>query len=191
MKRSEIPSSSPASGRRYERGSAFIIALLALLVLTIIGLSLALITQGEVEVGASERSVHRAFYAADAGASDAIARILVKCDARGRTFEMEDYETPAANGVKHRVTVSGFLWASEYYCNLCDVSSEDELLKVSYWVNSASDRVDGNGTVLASQSISEQIDLQPVELCDGVREFRVENRSSFLEVPQGLGGGGF
>ncbi|HXO21704.1 MAG TPA: pilus assembly PilX N-terminal domain-containing protein [Thermoanaerobaculia bacterium] len=53
--------------RSRERGSAYMAVLLALVVLTILGLSLVLITQTEVQVGANERTVNQTFYAADAG----------------------------------------------------------------------------------------------------------------------------
>jgi len=52
---------------RGERGSAYLVALMALVVLTILGLSLVLITQTEVQVGANERTVNRTFYTADSG----------------------------------------------------------------------------------------------------------------------------
>ena len=42
---------------RSEAGSAYVITLLALVVLTILALSLALVTQTEVQVGSNERTV--------------------------------------------------------------------------------------------------------------------------------------
>lgn len=53
--------------RRAERGSAFVIALLVLLVLTIAGMALTLMTQTEVRIGANEREANRTFYASDSG----------------------------------------------------------------------------------------------------------------------------
>jgi len=52
---------------RRERGSAFVVALLVLLVLTIAGLALTLMTQTEVRIGANERAANRTFYASDSG----------------------------------------------------------------------------------------------------------------------------
>ena len=49
-----------------ENGSAYLFALLVLLVLTVIGLSLAIITQSEVQIGAAERTGVRVFYDSDA-----------------------------------------------------------------------------------------------------------------------------
>ena len=68
----------PPSGVRRQAGSAYIIALLVLVVLTVIGLALTLITQTEVQIGATERSVNRSFYAADSGPNIALAGLLSK-----------------------------------------------------------------------------------------------------------------
>lgn len=61
---------------RGEAGSAYVVALMALVVLTILGLALAFITQTEVQVGANEKTANRTFYAADAGIEVAAAQAL-------------------------------------------------------------------------------------------------------------------
>lgn len=53
--------------RRGEQGSAYLLTLLALVVLTVIALSLTLITQTEVQVAGNEKKVNRTFYASDSG----------------------------------------------------------------------------------------------------------------------------
>ncbi len=53
--------------RRGERGAALVIAILALAILTVIGIALMLITSTESKIAANEWSLNRAFYAADAG----------------------------------------------------------------------------------------------------------------------------
>ena len=60
---------------RSEEGSSYVIALLALFVLTILGLALVVLTQNEVQIGANERTINRVFYAAEAGAA-----VLEACD---------------------------------------------------------------------------------------------------------------
>ena len=62
---------------RSEAGSAYVITLLALVVLTILALSLALVTQTEVQVGSNERTVSRTFYSADSGLGVAVAEALL------------------------------------------------------------------------------------------------------------------
>lgn len=57
-----VPSRRRRAG---ESGSAYLFALLVLLVLTVIGLSLAIVTQSEVQIGASVRTGVRTFYSSD------------------------------------------------------------------------------------------------------------------------------
>ena len=70
------PAACNRSPRRRERGSAFIVALLVLLVLTVAGLALTLMTQTEVRIGANEREANRTFYASDSGIHVSSARTL-------------------------------------------------------------------------------------------------------------------
>jgi hypothetical protein len=76
----EIPPRGARSvrGVRSEAGSAYVIALLVLVVLTVIGLALTLITQTEVQIGSTERSLNRSFYSADSGPNIALAGTLSK-----------------------------------------------------------------------------------------------------------------
>ena len=53
--------------RRGEEGSVFIVALLALVLLTVIGLSLALVTETEMLLGGNEKLITETFYAAEMG----------------------------------------------------------------------------------------------------------------------------
>ena len=53
--------------RNPSRGAALVIAILALAILTVIGIALMLITSTESKIAANEWSLNRAFYAADAG----------------------------------------------------------------------------------------------------------------------------
>jgi hypothetical protein len=70
------PAACCRSRRRRERGSAFIVALLVLLVMTVAGLALTLMTQTEVRIGANEREANRTFYASDSGIHVSSARTL-------------------------------------------------------------------------------------------------------------------
>lgn len=66
----------PNDRRRSEAGSAYIVALLVLVVLSMIGLALSLVSQSELQIGANELTTHRALYGAEAGINLAIARVL-------------------------------------------------------------------------------------------------------------------
>ena len=56
-----------AKERAGERGSAYVVVLLVLLLLTIFGLGLSLVTQTEMAIGTNQRDATRAFYAAESG----------------------------------------------------------------------------------------------------------------------------
>jgi len=58
--KNRAPSPRPA-----ESGSAYIVTLLALVILTILALTLTLVTQGEIQIGGSEKTINRLFYTAD------------------------------------------------------------------------------------------------------------------------------
>ncbi len=63
--------------RQGERGSIFIVALMVLVMLTVIGLSLALVTETEMLIGGNEQVIHETFYAAETGLSVAVSQLLV------------------------------------------------------------------------------------------------------------------
>jgi Tfp pilus assembly protein PilX len=64
--------------RRGESGSAYVVALLALLILTFLALALVFVTQTEVQLGSNQRTVSRTFYSAETGLAAATARVLTK-----------------------------------------------------------------------------------------------------------------
>jgi type II secretory pathway component PulK len=59
-----------------QEGSAYIIALMVLFLLTILGISVSLVTQTEILAGGQERIIERTFYAAESGIEVSIARAL-------------------------------------------------------------------------------------------------------------------
>jgi hypothetical protein len=67
---------------RRERGSAYVITLMVILVLTFLGLTLSLVTTTEMQLGTNERIIQRTFYAADTGLNYGTARLLTTklCD---------------------------------------------------------------------------------------------------------------
>src|SRR6185295_1896315 len=71
--------------RRGEAGSAYIVTLLALVVLTIMALSLVLVTQTEIQSGTAEKTINRVFYSADTGLGIAAASALTSSSYSGRT----------------------------------------------------------------------------------------------------------
>lgn len=131
--------SLPAASRAAERGSAYLFALLALLVLTVIGLSLVVVTQTEVQIGGAEKSANRVLFGADAGlriqfgmARNALAKDTVTLD------------TGAADGspLLERVDMSPFSVLYSGPCALCSLNlGEERYWAVNYVVNAESRRL--------------------------------------------------
>lgn len=165
------PTVGVSPGRnRSESGSAYLVAILALVVLTIAGLSLALITQTEMQIGANEKMIERSFYAADSGISLATARTLVT----RRPAWSEVYEIPDPEGValrlEHEVDVSPFFPIGFSPCNLCDVNNSGEYgaqkyQRANHAVTAvAVRRFPGADAPLAERSITAMVEFQPWEL---------------------------
>lgn len=65
-----------ASARHGERGSVFIVALMVLVMLTVIGLSLALVTETEMLIGGNEQVINETFFAAETGLAVAVTQLM-------------------------------------------------------------------------------------------------------------------
>jgi hypothetical protein len=84
-----------------EAGSALVFALLAIVFLTVIGLSLAMVTETEMLIGANEQVSHETFVAAESGVAVALDHLIINNDAVGHRFAI-----PARAGDGQRI-VSG------------------------------------------------------------------------------------
>jgi hypothetical protein len=112
--------------RRAEAGSAYMIAISALAVLTTIGLALIAVTQTELQIGASERVANRVFYAADSGIAVATARALVVGNYQSVTYSVPDSPTASAISSTNQVAVSPFYPINDQPCNLCSINDYGE-----------------------------------------------------------------
>lgn len=88
----------PAS-RFAERGSLFLIALITMLVLTLVGLSLAVVTETEMILGSNEWTTNETHYAAEAGLNVQLAQLLVVGDPFPVPLALPSY-TPQNSGKK-------------------------------------------------------------------------------------------
>jgi len=61
---------------KLRRGSAFLMAMIALAVLTVVGLSLSMVTETESALGDTEKVINEQFYAAESGSTTQIATLL-------------------------------------------------------------------------------------------------------------------
>jgi hypothetical protein len=69
-----------------ERGSALLLALLAMVFLTVVGLALAVVTETEMQIGKNDLVAQETFFAAEAGMATAVSQLLVTNDTSGRFF---------------------------------------------------------------------------------------------------------
>jgi hypothetical protein len=140
------------SSRRNERGSAYLLVLLLLLVLTVIGLSLAVITQTEVQIGGAERTATRVLYGGDTGTN--VQFMLSRFGASQSTrFQLE---TPSIAGIasEERFDISDFLRIYSGHCNICSSNfGGDDFRRNNFVTNSQGLRVaDPTGTNVAQAS---------------------------------------
>ncbi len=158
----------PVSGGSHERGSAYLAALIVLVLLTIIGLSLSLVTQTEMQIGANEKTIQRAFYAADSGISLATARTLVT--RRPAWSEIQRLPDPENSLIEHEIDVSPFYPIGSAPCNLCDINNAGQYGAKNYQranhavTSTAVREVAGGGAKLAEQSVTAMVEFQPWEL---------------------------
>ena len=159
-----------APTRNYEAGSAYIIALMVLVVLSIIGLGLALVTQTEMQIGSGERTLQKVFYASDTGIQAAIARAIVNKDLAEFTFVLPDKENTLF-GFEHEVTDSAFIPIMNAPCNLCEINDmgeygHDQYKKVNFGETPIAVRRNElkPAESLGSKMLSTLVELQPYQL---------------------------
>lgn len=156
--------------RRREAGSAYIMTLLALVVLTILGLALALITQTEVAVGANEKTVNRTFYAADSGLGIAAAEALASGRYQASTVLLNKNTVGGAN-VADRVRISPLAPILTVRCDWCPANDDGvpKFWKVHHAVTATADRIAWTGTgappadatLLGQKTLSVMFEFQP------------------------------
>lgn len=168
--------------RRSEAGSAYIIALLVLVVLTIIGLALTLVTQTEVQIGANERTTNRTFYAADSGVSVAVAKVLVSGDYTGANFSLnttlQDTGTATVNGTttfSDEVTTTPMLPILYAPCNLCQINQKSDYYSISHTVAADATRT---GALSSGTNPTTPLAEQVVGTVIGIMPWKKDNSSA-------------
>lgn len=157
------PSPQPAGPSSAESGSAYLFALLVLVVLTVIGLSLAVITQTEVQIGGAERSANRVLYGADAGLRVQLAASFFG-DYDERDLLIDQTAGPLAT-LEHRIATSTFFPVNASPCNVCSVNTgERRYWNIDHVVSSEARRFETSAnTVQASKLVTQMFAIQPKE----------------------------
>lgn len=169
MSQPSLRATSPgcAAARRREAGSAYVLVLVAMMVLLVMGLSLAFITQTEVQIGSNERATSRVFYAAESGIAAATARAIVAADYTARTYNIREPGAVPGLDFKSVVEVSPVLPIQDAPCNLCEINdtgtySDKSFRKVNHALTAVATRQAGNGTQpLAQKALTAMVEVQP------------------------------
>lgn len=155
---------------RAERGTAYIIALLVLLVLTIVGLSLALVTQSEVQIGANERQITRVFAAADAAMGELAADLFVNGNQGASSRFVPESGSIAGTNLGIRVERSNIVRLNSPYCNLCEINQSpgDEPYRANtYAIATAAFRSgttsSGTAVPLSEKRLEAMLSAQPLK----------------------------
>lgn len=128
------PASAPHRGhaaREGERGSAFLFVLLVLLVMTVIGLSVAIVTQTEVQIGAAEKTVTRVLYEGDAGARVQLSQKMERNEGKKTRYNFLPDLPVAGTTFSEDVDTAPILVAYKGDCNLCTINEDSENKKVA------------------------------------------------------------
>lgn len=161
-----MPIAQPPSHRpprRAESGSAYILALLTLLVVSVLGLSLVYITQTEMEIGSNERTLEKTFYAADSGLAIASARVLVTSDHRAQLLDGK--EPGSALNVRQVIEIASVVPIYDAPCNLCEINNsgtyqDKAYRKINNLLAARASRIVGSRTT-AVKTVSSMLELQP------------------------------
>jgi hypothetical protein len=152
-----------------EDGSAYIIALLVLLILTLLGLHLSLVTQTEILIGANDRIVEKTFYAAESGLDLSVARALADGDFDAVFHERvrSEIDTGQRVEIRERVSSSPFFCVGDAPCNLCSINQGRNYARRNHVlsVNAVRDGITPSGpdVELAAKSLTSMVDVEPME----------------------------
>ncbi len=145
-----------------ENGSAYVLVLMVLLVLTLLGLVLAFITQSEVEVGANERNANRVFYGTEAGITAAVVSLNFN-DRSAKDMRIMD---PGSTTQGTHVVIPALLEVNTGPCNLCEINQGNDFQDITHSASVTASRfaLDGNGTetVLSTKNVDLMVEIQPV-----------------------------
>lgn len=140
-----------------ESGSAYVLALLVLLILSVVGLALVFVTETESQLGDSERILARTFYAAESGIPVAVARRQILGDYAPFRFRM-NADQPSLFTRADEIQTSSVYMVQLSHCNTCDAS----------W-NAPSGTGGGSGAFMANQYVITSEAARMVS-ADGVTE---------------------
>ena len=155
---------------RSQEGSAYLIALMALFLLTILGITVSLVTQTEILASSQERIIERTFYAAESGLEASIARALGEGDFGPieHVSTRTELEQGALLNVQERVQSSPFFCMGDTPCNLCSINQGSQYVRRNHMVAVNATRAglaaDGVTEIpVGRKSLSSQVNVEPTQ----------------------------
>ena len=170
------PLAARRSGRlavssRSEEGSAYMVTLMVMLVLSIVGLSLTMISRTELMLSSNERTTERIFYAADSGIALAAAQILYKQRTDPSNVRVADprlqHDGTESVKLQDSVEISRSIPILDMPCDLCQVNSgETKFYVINHAVTSVGTREGlatqgGEQVPIAQATVSAMLLVQP------------------------------
>jgi hypothetical protein len=162
------PFSTPArpDANRGQEGSAYIVALMVLFVLTAVGLSVSFVSQTELIIGSQERTIQRTFFAADAGIQLATSKALNRADTTPVTLDLDNPSGLLGANLVDRIQTSVFMPIHSSACNLCQINQGAEYFVINHAVTSEATRLGrssaGTDDVpLAVHTVSAMVSFEP------------------------------
>jgi hypothetical protein len=152
--------------RTSEQGSAYIVALLVLFVLSAVGLSVAFVSQTELIVGSQERTIQRTFYAADSGINIAASSALNQGNYEERRIDLADPSGLFGASLIDRIETSVVAPILETACNLCQINQDADYYRISHAITSSASRLGKTATAgqdvpRSRKEVTAVIDFQP------------------------------
>jgi hypothetical protein len=157
------PNNSNSRRRAGEAGSAYLAVLLVLVVLTMLGLSLAVVTQTEVLIGGSEKQAVRQVLAVTSGMQMATASEMVAADSAAHKFILQTRnETMLGQPtlIEDDICTSAYIPIHTSICNLCMLNQDSEYAAVQYGVSVTALRR-GDTEVAATKTAGSVIAIEP------------------------------
>jgi Tfp pilus assembly protein PilX len=151
--------------RRSEAGSAYLMVLMLLVVLTIIGLSLSVITQTEVIIGGSEKQSTRQLYAAGSAVHLASAYELVSRDSTVHDMVLQQRKERMFGDdvtIGDRICTTPYLQVHTAVCNLCMLNQDNEYFAVQNAVTASALR-HGGSNLGARHTIGALVAFEPYQ----------------------------
>jgi hypothetical protein len=160
-----VPPAATRPSLRSEEGSAYLAVLMLLVVLTILGLSLSVITQTEVIIGGSERQTTRQIFNATSAIHLSSVHEFVSRNPHGRMILLARRDQNFfgdATTLGDRVCTTPYFQIHAGPCNLCTMNQDTNFFAVQNAVTANALR-HGDDALAARQQVGAVIAVEPWE----------------------------